>query len=744
MSSQKPIFLRPLGEYTRDFNFVSQYMDQCVTYAKLQDPNIDTVAYRQWMNEQVKPDGLFPLKDRRMKIIMKDENNDRQKNIITVSQYFKQVSNNGLRFAPTFTTYRGEEKQKSLESAFLVVGMANRSKEKKLKFQAKERGDEVMVEYHDGMQGMLKVLNNSSSGAKATKGTILYNQTGHSTLTSICRSETSFANSTNEKFLGGFRHYFNIDTVINNILAVLTYCDEEQTRQVMEKYQLKYITNDELLWAIKRSTELYWHAPTMFAKIEEFVNKLSPLQCSMYLYNSDLFMLRQFNEPFVRDWFDKLLSYGKLTHLLLEEAEQWIGVMDGDLAALVAVYASHLCNGKSVKTVLQERPETKPEIGAIIKNTLMTFEYYRDLIECFWVTDIMPFETAHVPHMMRGIVLGSDTDSSLFAVDLHWVKWYCGEIIHDRTSMDVEATAVYMTSMHIAHILGMMTGILNVLESKRHIFAMKNEFMFSSFTTTSRGKHYFAKKDAQEGIMINRDKFEAEIKGVGLKHTKVPAHITKGFHKELESVMNQIQADEKISILERTKTIATLENNIFNSIKRGEPTYLQRGQIKVKDAYKDENSLYKRGYELWEAVFAPKYGHTTEPPYDAIKIAIRTDTKARFKAWLDTFEDKALANRLQTWVDENLEGRPLKTFYVPQAVAASSGLPAEFMSVMEPRKLVYTMVAPYYLLTESMGSFLQNKKITRLYSDDFPGMEIPDTLLDLGDDNDDSDDGDDE
>lgn len=736
--SHELLFRRPYEEYTRDFDFVKLWMEQCVTYAKIQNPNLNEEHYKSFLQKNIEKDGLFPMFNPRLKLIKKDENNDRQRSQSTMLDYLKEVVSHDLRFAPTFTTYLPEYKLKSVEAAFLKVGMANRSKEKKLKFAAKERGDAVLADFHDNMQLMLKILNNSSSGAKATAGTILFNQTGHSTLTSVCRSTTSFANSINERLLGGYRHYFSPEVTINNIISTLTYVDMGLIEMVMKKYNLYYVTPEELLWAIKRSTDLYWVSPRAFKEIEDVVVKLTPLQCSAYLYNSDLWMLRHFNDGLVRDWFKDLLVMDTIAPLPEEEVQKWLDVLDDDLAALIAVYVPKQCTfisdkgdviGKSVKSAMKERPEIKPLVAAVIKNTIKVFARYEDLIEAFLVTDMMPFETAHVPGMMRGVVLGSDTDSSLFALDEQWVKWYFGEIKHNDLSRALVATNVYITTQHLAHVLGMMTGILNVAPEKRHLIGMKNEFLFSSFTTTSRGKHYFAKKDAQEGVLIPSEKQEVEVKGVALKHGKVPGHITKGFHDKLDEVMNIIERDEKLSILQLRFDIASLENQIYQSIRRGEPIYLQRGQVKVKDAYKVENSIYKRGYLLWEEVFADKYGHTVEPPYDCIKIATNVDTKAKFNTWLSTFQDKKLAERFANWVEVNNEGNPLSTYYLPQAVATSVGLPEEFMSVMEPRKLVYTITAPYYVLMESMNIYEQNKNVTRLCSDDFDEWQIPVSLF---------------
>lgn len=729
----EPIFRKEYHEYTRDLDFIKLYKEQCMTYAGIQDRNLDQEDFKQFLEKTLSPNGEYPIFNPRMRMIIKDENNDRQLSQTTAIDYFRSITKNDLKFAPTFTTYQPEHRMRSIEASFLDVGMDRRSKEKKLKFQAKERGDSYMANHHDLMQQMYKILNNSSSGAKAVQGTILYNQTGHSTLTSICRSETSFANSINEKMLGGFRHYFNVDVVINNILAVLTFTNLKEVEHTLQTYNMHYVTNEELLWAIKRSTDLYWQSPKAFVVIEEFVNKLTPLECSAYLYNSDLFMIRQFNDKLIRDMFTKLLSYKDLAPLPLEEAEYWIKHMDSDIAAFVVIYLSELSNGESIKTAMLNNPSIIPIVGATVKNVFDVFEEYRLLIKTFLVTEIMPFESSRLPEMMRAVVLGSDTDSSLFALDTFWVNWYCGEVVHNKVADDIVATTVFITSMHVAHVLGMMTGILNVVTEKRPLIAMKNEYAFSSFTTTSRGKHYFAKKFAQEGVLIPSKKKEAEIKGVGLKHTKVPKHITKGFHDKLHFVMEAIETDQQISLLEMVKSIAEIEYNVYDSIRRGVSEYLQRGKIKVKEAYKTEDSVYKRGYEFWEAVFADKYGHTVEPPFDCIKVSTTVDTRNRFMAWLSLIEDKALAERLLTWIDNENGGKPMSTFYIPQAVANTSGIPAELMMVMQPRKLVYQITSPYYLLLESFRLYMTNDHVTKLCSDYIPDWSIPVSLFDNND-----------
>nr|DAT18039.1 MAG TPA: DNA polymerase [Caudoviricetes sp.] len=722
------IFRKDYNQYRRDFDFVKLWKEQNVTYASIMDPTIDKVAYRQWLDQQTTDTGLFPVSNPKMRLIQKDENNDRYLTTTTVTDYLRAVVKQDLKFAPTFTTYMPEHRKKAVESSFLTVGMAKRGAAKKKKFAAIEALNSILASYWDNMQLMYKILNNSSSGAHATDGNILFNQTGHSTLTSICRSTTSFANSVNEKFFGGYRHYYNEKVTINNIVATLTYIDIDKTKRVIDKYGLQYITPEDLLDVIKRSTDLYWDSPLVFEKIANVVKKLTPLQCTAYLYNSDFYHLRQFNQGFVRRWLKELLDAAHVEPLTdIEEAKRYIGIMDSDLACLIAIYGSHIYSGKSVKSTMDGVPDSVPYFGAVVKHTLTVLEKYRDLIEVFWVTDIMPANTAFVPEMMRGVVLGSDTDSSLFTVD-EWVAWYNdGVIRHDHEADCLEATIVYFVSQHIAHVLGMMTGIINIIDEKKPLIAMKNEFMFSSFTTTSLGKHYYAKKEAQEGVLIS--KRSAEIKGVVFKHSKVPAKVANDFHEYLHERMKEIKEDRKIQLLPVLADIASLENDIHQSILGGNAYYLTRGQIKAKSSYKNENNIYKKGYEMWEAVFADKYGHTGEPPYDIVKINIIPDTRTRYKAWTDTFEDRALADRLWHWIDTENNGNVLKTFSVPIALMTSHGIPKEILSATDIRRIVYGIVAPYYVALESYGIFRRNKNITRLFSDDFPSYRIPTNVL---------------
>ena len=183
---------------------------------------------------------------------------------------------------------------------------------------------------------------------------------------------------------------------------------------------------------------------------------------------------------------------------------------------------------------------------------------------------------------------------------------------------------------------------------------------------------------------------------------------------------------QPFSIKDYFTYLAELEHEIYTSIKSGQPYYLQSGQVKLKESYKTENSLYKKGYLMWEAIFATKYGHTQEPPYDTYKLDIVPDTRARMLAWVEKWDDQDLAALFLKWIEEENEGNLMQVFHVPQAIIQSTGIPEEIFKAMNVRKMVYTIVAPYYIFIESMGIFMRDPDdYSRLCSDDFPQYRIP-------------------
>jgi len=149
----------------------------------------------------------------------------------------------------------------------------------------------------------------------------------------------------------------------------------------------------------------------------------------------------------------------------------------------------------------------------------------------------------------------------------------------------------------------------------------------------------------------------------------------------------------------------------------GSYEYFRIGQIKDAEGYKKsaEESPFMH-YQLWQEVFAPKYGDTPEPPYMCVKVSSDINTKTDLKNWIDGMEDRALAARMQGWVDRT--GRKnLTTFQLPEQCLQSKGIPSEIFDRIGVRKIVLDSSKVFYIILETLGHYWLDSKITKLVSD---------------------------
>ncbi len=255
------------------------------------------------------------------------------------------------------------------------------------------------------------------------------------------------------------------------------------------------------------------------------------------------------------------------------------------------------------------------------------------------------------------------------------------------------------------------------IEEKRlNQIAMKNEFYFPVFVPTQVAKHYYALTAVQEGNVFAE--VEKEIKGVHLKSSNAPKVIMDDAKKMMEFIMNSVMEEKDISINYILKWIADIERQVISSIKRGSHEYFRKGQVKTPDSYKDgEQASPYQQYTLWRDVFAPKYGDIQNPPYMSIKISAELETPSKTKEWIDSIQDKDLANRLQAWLVKNNRKHFGSTFMIPEQAILTGGIPEEILAVVGVRKIVLDTTKVFYIILETLGIYMLNKKTTRLCSD---------------------------
>lgn len=702
-------FVKDATEYKRNLDVVGHYVKDAATYLHKQTgkPMAECLSY---MHDKAAEEGTF--NNPKTLVLERNQHGDREKKVIPLTDHIKDIEVNDRIISPTMCVYDKPEDRVSVLSDFIAHNIDRRNVTKKEMFEAKQAGDEFMETFKNNQQTSFKISNNSLSGAQASTSTILYNKSAHSSLTSTCRLATSYGNANNEKFLYGNRHYWSAEIVKGNIISIINSADYPLITEAMAAHGIVHPTAEDVCQAIQYSTDLYWQNEVELAKVFDLVGRLEPIERSAFLYTGDLYHLAKVNDAVVRGFLGKLAT--KPTEPLeLDQADEYVKSMDDDLKAFISTLCSKELAGSTIKDVRANSTHDYGIVGATAKRTVDALNEHHLLIKAFWRADTLPSSVAHVRSSIRRGVITSDTDSTIFTVQ-DWVKWYTGDTVFNEETDAIFYSVVYLATQTISHLLAMVSAGMGVREKYLDKLAMKNEFAFPVFVLTSMAKHYFAYVSAQEGNVFTE--FDTEIKGVYLKDSNAPPHVMKAFNESMRWVMDKVIEGEGLSITTLLKKIAAIEKDVETSVRKGGSDYLTGGQVKDEGSYKKPQSSPFVHYQMWQAVFAPKYGDAPQPPYSAVRVSVNLNNKTKVNEWLDGMVDQELAERMRTWMTKTGKHN-LTSMLLPKPQIKDAGMPVEVIAAMDLRKLIYATTKPFYFLLESLGLYMVNDNLTKLVSD---------------------------
>ncbi|QVD49126.1 hypothetical protein LUCX_56 [Xanthomonas phage vB_XciM_LucasX] len=721
-------FVNPSDTYRRNVDLQRTYREAALSYLTVMTKASKEEA-QAYLDKVISAGGKFEFKDPPVMALVRGTNGDRQQHTMRFSEFLKSVYEKRQMLSPSMTAYMHPDDRKSLLAVYIDANLNKRKVAKHEMFVAEMAGDVVGAKIGNSKQTTFKIKNNSLSGAHSSPYTILWNKSSHSTLTSTCRVATSYGNTNNEKFLYGNRHYWCPDIARNNIISIITHTDLDQIDQVMRKHGIVAPSTEAMYQLLHRCCDHYWRDDTEMQRLYALVDALDDVQRAAVAYVSDFYHLAQSNPGFCRE-FLKRLSYHPTTPLPMDEAKTWVKKMDGNLEAFIFMLCSKELDGGTLGNAWGDLGKTNPElknvkledarphhygiVGANSKNVIETLDYYEDFIRAFWVTDNLPSSVFHAPAIIRRGAVTSDTDSTIFTVQ-YWTQWYRGQLDFTKESEDIASTMVYLAGQLIRHILATTSGAMGVSKQYVNKLSMKNEFYFPVFALTSRAKHYYAYRAAQEGNVFK--KMKTEFKGVALRNSNVPKEITAKAHWLMCYIMDNVIAGQKLSLTKILRFVAKIEDEIQQKVFSGSFDLLTKMQIKGKEAYKNPESSNYLHYEMWEEVFATTYGHAPAPPYTAVKVPVELDRKTDVANWLNGMENQAVADKLRAWM-ERQNKTSFTMFMLPEPVLATSGIPKEIVSAVNIRPLISQTLESFYLILESLGYFVKNENQTRLISDE--------------------------
>lgn len=719
-------FVRPIEQYVdeRDLNIRENYIVNAAMYLhKRTNKDFDTC--KQFVERQIDVGGMFEAKNPRAIVLTKHTPGNREKETIYFDEYLQDIDENKRIVSPSSAVYVHPEQKRSVLSTFIKKNIDKRSESKKKKFLAKREKNKTKEIFFDNEQSSFKISNNSLSGAQASNGTILFNASAHSSLTSTCRVATSYANANNEKFLYGNRHYYNGELVKANITAICVHSEFDLIKEAIEKHNLHLPTTPEVMESIRYSTDKYFKNEKVLGEIELLVDSLKPIERAAFLYTGDLYHLAKYNDEFVRTFMANLIAI-PTTPLSIEESDKYLSIINSDTTAYITI----MCSDTLKRGQIYEAKETDPHAygiaGAMAKNIVTRLDDYQLTIKAFWRPKVLPLSIGNIRSSIRHGVVASDTDSTIFST-MQWVKWYTGKVDFGPIGNGIFYLITYLVTQSIIHILATISANMGVEKKELFTLAMKNEYAFPVFALTTMAKTYYAYMSAQEGLVF--DEYATEIKGKNLKDGNIPPKVIAEFKRTLCWVMDCVISGEGVNGEFLLRKVSAIENDIINSIKIGSPKYLKTTSVKEETTYSKPESSNFVYASLWNDVFAPKYNEIATPPYAALKVPVMLDNPTAIRKYLDSIEDRELATRFETWLKTKRK-TSLTGILLPRMHVESNGIPKELIPITSVRKLAYETVQPFYLLLESLGVFIINdtKSLTRLVSDDIKPLDNVDFL----------------
>lgn len=700
-------FVLDKTEYTRDQDPVKNWVQSqtrliCELYGYPRE------YVEKWVKDSIRPDGASPFYDRQVAYIHQTSPGNRELCKGSFYQYQKIARTEGFVLSPSQTAYKDPVKNPALTAMFTDRNAKLRSVYKKTGQDAKVKGEKKKAGKFGILQQKKKEVNNSFSGANSSWYNALCNASGHQSLTSTCRSATSYANITAERFLAGNRMYVNEQVVLQELNNACLLANHEQIMDVVKEYGLKTPTAEDVFICAQKSFSKYFKSKRIEDEIKLFITTMDEPSRAAFVYLGDLYHLDKFNPTFVESLFEQMYQFAELDE---SPCEEYYTKTSDDIRILVFSMLRELTKGKIYK-------EFDSREKNIVNNTIKAFcifmSKYEKLIEGIWRMNYLPSGMAYLRTMLRETILTSDTDSAIMTMQ-YWTKRITGSYNFTNESYLISFNLVYFVSESVANSFGKMCANMGVPAELIDQLGAKNEYAFPVYCLSEAMKHYFAEKALEEGRVLPEP--ELEKKGVGYISAR---HVKSIGEEHDEYIIKDIIGNVKDKVYLSKEDVLgrpiRLEKSTRDTIRSGGIIY-QTSDIKTADSYKrGRNDATFKQYLMWQEVFAPVYGVVDEPPYSTYKVPVVLNKKRHIQTWIDSIEDRAIAARAKKFLeDNNIES--MSAMLVPIQVAEMRGIPKEIVQAVDEKRAVSQIMGPFYLALGGLGFFHTNNKNSKLMTD---------------------------
>ena len=713
-------FVREPEEYKRNVDIKRGYIRAMATAIHNRHPQYEMDYCEEYVETSMKEGGTNEIKDPRVSFISQRKRGNRQREVGRLTEYLKEITDDQkLILTPSLIAYQRPEVTKSLLSEFLFGNVRLRKNYKDLKFKYEQEGNELLTTFYNILQTSVKEINNSLSGAGVSKFNAIYCKSSHLSLTSGCRSATSYANASNERFIMGNRHYHSPQVVLQELSNAQCLAPHDIIMEVIHEYNIAIPSYTQVMECVLKSSRKYWNNPLDEEHILEFVFSMNDASRAAFCYVGDAYHLSKFNVGLVEDIILEFVDASRTYEPHEFSNVDFCKKLDKDKQVTVALLRSELMPGKKFHELKEKHIDEYNQVNTTAKNFQVSINKHAKFIDAFWRPRYLPSSIGKFKSIVREAVVTSDTDSSIFTTQ-YWTNKVVGKYDFSKRSFNVGYVVVYFASQIVGNALSLLCGNMGIGAEQLSMLQMKNEYYFPVYCLTNISKHYMALQSACEGVVFNEPKLE--MKGVHLISSKASVSFMEDFQSYVKNDILTAIMNDKMPSYEQIMNKPILEElRIRKDIRNLGYEYYSHERINDPENYKqgEDNATYFQ-YLMWREVFAPKYGSVDRPPLYAVRIPVDLSKPKKLKAWVEHVKanDYALGDRLEKFLNKQ-DKTQLSSILVPEQIVQVDGVPVELAEVIDEVKATSQIMTPYYIALQGFGFYVGNCKNTRLLTDSY-------------------------
>jgi len=614
--------------------------------------------------------------------------------------------------SPYGATYCSVNTKKALFSEFIEDKQKERKIIKHEMFLCGARGDKAGEKMGNLNQMNVKIDINALSGVMLSNVTFR-SAINYNAITATSRFSVMTAYSVVEMAVAS-NYYFNSeDAAINWIINLLrVYPGDARFSQCIEHYKITIPSTEKVLSTYSEQVNLY-SGLSKCDNLKHLLYSLSSFEVAFVYYAVNLKRIFQENESF-RPHFEKMVDIGNVP-LFSGEVPKVAKLKDGLISTFAVV-----CLAKEIgKITLEDIDKDHPDLARLLYSTYLYLEehlkYFDFLFEILIMLPIVPSDIALHKNMVRRTVLLSDTDSILFT-NIDWIMWFSGNIHITDKSSRLNIAMITIISKYLEHVFAYMSASMNVDLINIKLISIKNEFMYDLFLKTPISKHYAGYVKYKEGIL--QDPYKFDLKGKNFKGSDLCKETTSYVKWFIKYIFDSFLKTYEIVPEDLITKAILLEQRIKHSINTGEVTFLAQRPINLSSNYKNPEGSNYLYYEMWQAVFAEKYGDlnlpqkTKELPISSVSVQ-NTEHLTHIKKL-----DKDIYDKFVVFISKYPK-RVFSRVLIPMDIV----IPSELRAIADYRKVCAANCYSMNLILNSFNivNYPNGKRIV-LFSDTYPEL----------------------